>query len=207
MGRLHPEFYEPVTENILNFFEELTHNIEENPNIDPNELVVEFIEKYESKRKSINNVFSNHLINDVKYIIKKILKANEEFLKEVLDKHKARLIDCCINYFIEHYTDFYPNIEIKDEDEYIRMHHAPLINALNQLKSSQNSMIKIKKWLITQLKEDWNLIESIWNDLNQDSITTFNFLKNAFEILGEKRFYRLIIYSPEIQKILKKIVR
>ncbi|MHA1987255.1 MAG: hypothetical protein ACW98D_11490 [Promethearchaeota archaeon] len=207
MGRLHPEFHEPVTENILNFIEELIQKIEENANKDPGKMINEFIEKYKTKRKIIKHKFSVQLINDVKNIINGILEANEDYFINTQEKNKIELIDCCVDYFIERYNDFYPNIEIKDEDEYIRMHHAALIKVLDRLKSSPSSLFDIKKWLVTQLKDDWCLVESIWDDFKENRINTFDFLKNAFEILGEKIFYKSIIYNPKIQETLKQLIR
>lgn len=59
-------------------------------------------------------------------------------------------------------------------------------------------MIKLKRWLIAQLEDNWDLIESIWDDFNESKINTFEFLKNAMEILEED------IYAIFFLKTLKK---
>lgn len=204
MGRLHPEFHEPVTETLLNFIEELIYKIEKNPNYDPNKAINEFIEKYETKRKKIKHNFSDQLINDVIHIITGILEANEDYFINVLKKNRSKLIDCCVDFFIERYKSFYPNIEIKDENEYFKRQYRSILYALNRLKSSQSSMNKLEKWLKEQLKENWKLIESNWDDFNENKINPFEFLKKAIEILGEDLIFNLINYNPEIQEILLK---
>ncbi len=205
MGRLHPEFHEPVLGNILNFILRIIDEIIQNHNKNPNKTINEFLEKYERKRKKIDHNFSEELINkDIISIINGIIESNEEYFRQVKENQKTKLIDCCINYFIEEFHDFYPNIEIKDLDKYIKRQYRSILYALNRLKSSQNSMIKLKRWLIAQLEDNWDLIESIWDDFNESKINTFEFLKNAMEILEEDLIYKTINYYPEIQEILLK---
>ena len=77
MGRLNPEFHEPIMGYILNFILRIIDEIKQNHNINPSKTINEFIEKYDRNRKKIEHKFSEELINkDVIKIINGIIEAN-----------------------------------------------------------------------------------------------------------------------------------
>jgi hypothetical protein len=194
MVKINPEFDEPIRERIASTLVAIIDRIEESPSKHSDEIIKKYIQNYYEKRKQIKHSFSNDLLDFLKRdVILKTIDVNKEYFESSSQNVMDELIAFLINLFINEFSEYRDNIEVSN-DKYIRKGFSNLISSLNQLKSSPTSMMKLEKWLIEQLKDDWSLIKAIWNDFKDEKINTIEFLKFVIEILDEVFFYD-IVYS------------
>ncbi len=192
MVRVNPNWLESINEGILSRLVSMITSIEKSPEQKPDKIIIEYVERYYKRRKPIKHSFSDALLERVKNDnTLRIIKVNERYLENVSQSTVDKLIVFFIDYFIANYHKYEDTIVVNDE-EYIRIGFQSLISALNQLKTSPKSMIKLEKWLLNQLNEDWKLIKPIWNDFKAETITTINFILIMFDIIDEDPFINIL---------------
>lgn len=192
MVKINPVFDELIRERIASTLVAIIDRIEESPFKHSDEIIKKYIQNYYERRKPIKHSFSNDLLDFLKRdVILKTIDVNKEYFETLSQKVMDELVAFLIDLFINEFSEYRDNIEVSDE-KYIEKGFRNLISSLNQLKSSPTSMMKLEKWLIGQLKDDWNLIKAIWNDFKDEKINTIEFLKLVIEILDEVLFYNII---------------
>jgi len=192
MVKINPEFDGSIRERIASTLVAIIDRIEEFPSKHSDEIIKKYIHNYYEKKKPIKHSFSNDLLDFLKRdVILKTIDVNKEYFESTSQKVMDDLVAFLIDFFTDEFSKYRDIIEVSD-DEYIKIGFKNLITSLNQIKSSPNSMMKLEKWLMEQLKNDWNLIKTIWNDFKEENITTTEYLKLVIEILDEGLFYNIV---------------
>ncbi|MFX0072215.1 MAG: hypothetical protein ACFFAO_14095 [Candidatus Hermodarchaeota archaeon] len=192
MVRVNPNWLESINERILSTLVCIIDSIEKSPEQKPDKIIIDYVESYYKSRKQPKHSFSDALLERVKNDnILRIIKVNERYLENVNQFTLDKLVIFFIDLFIDNYHKYQDTIVVNDED-YIKIGFQPLISALNHLKTSPKSMIKLEKWFLIQLNEDWKLIKPIWNDFKMEAFTTINFILKMFDIIDEDPFINIL---------------
>jgi len=192
MVKINPVFDELVRERIASTIVAIISRIKRDSLKNSEEIIKKYIQNYYKRRKPINHSFSKNLLDLIKNeVILIIIDVNKRYFENTSQKVIDDLVSFLLDFFIDEFSKYSEKIEITD-DKYIEKGFRNLISSLNQLKSSPISMMKLEKWLIEQLKDDWDLIKVIWNDFKDENINTTEFLKLVIEILDEVLFYNIV---------------
>ncbi len=107
MKKIHPEYLEPINENIFNFLEKISKEIKQNSSKDPNEVVKISIERFYNNTKKINASFPKSILDFIKSnIIETNIESFDESLKNLNASTKENLKLCCIEFFIQKYHSY-----------------------------------------------------------------------------------------------------
>lgn len=112
MGKLDPNFREPVNECILNYIMVLYDEIEHITLDNHDEVILKVIDNYYKNRLDIKNIFSEDFLNNIKKdLIMEIWDVNKESFK-IKESTKNKIFKYLMDNFIEEFTDY--AIEIED---------------------------------------------------------------------------------------------
>ncbi len=194
--RIDPDWAMSISESLLGQLVYIINQIEKYPERNPDQIILNELKGFYErilKGEPIKHSFSDVLINSVKKdVIRYILRANKEYLKNVSQSVMDKLNEFFIDYFTYNYYKYKDTIEVGDEEYVRRSWGEKLLSEVNQLRSSPDLMIKLENRLKKRLHNDWNLIESTWNDFKVEKISNVTLLKLSYEILDEELFNNII---------------
>ncbi|MBD3194112.1 MAG: hypothetical protein GF317_03595 [Candidatus Lokiarchaeota archaeon] len=115
MGKLNPNFEEPVFEGIMSDIEFLYNKIEKQPFHKHDDIIIKIINKYYKNRPDIENPFSNELLNYIRdSFIAEIWNTNRDSFK-IKESTEKKIFTYLLDIFIEEFAK-YERTEINEKN-------------------------------------------------------------------------------------------
>jgi tetratricopeptide (TPR) repeat protein len=164
----------------------------DNPHKNPNEAIHDFLIEFYKNRKRIAHKFSGSLLCiDIKNMVKGIIEANKEDFEGITEYTKEKIIACCIDYFVDHYKNQFRDPET-DEKNFIKIWQSREIKWLKRIKGNLGHLNKFKIALKGIISTDWKKFDKVWNDFEEQKISSEEFLIIGFLCFEKKKFLEIL---------------